>query len=55
VGNDHDEFPQAKLALDLFTTMEAVDKYKNLGDAIFQHNVEDSAVIFNTERDPILI
>jgi hypothetical protein len=35
--------------------VEDFHKYKNLRDAIFQHNVEDSVVIFNTEQDPILI
>jgi hypothetical protein len=43
------------VALDLLATMEAFDKYNNLRDAIFQHRVEESALIFNTERDPILI
>jgi hypothetical protein len=35
--------------------MEAFDKYNNLRDAIFQHHVEESAVIFNNEVDPVLI
>jgi hypothetical protein len=47
--------PNSSAALDLLTTMEAFDKYKNLRDAIFQHHVEESVVIFNTERDPVLI
>jgi hypothetical protein len=47
--------PKSSVALDLLATMEAFDKYNNLRDAIFQHHVEDSAVIFNTERDPVLI
>jgi hypothetical protein len=47
--------PKLSAALDLLATMEAFDKYKNLRDAIFQHHVEESAVIFNTERDPFLI
>jgi hypothetical protein len=47
--------PNASTALDLLATMEAFDKYNNLRDAIFQHPVEESAVIFNTECDPILI
>jgi hypothetical protein len=42
-------------ALDLLATMEAFDRYNNLRDAIFQHHAEESAVIFNTECDPILI
>jgi hypothetical protein len=51
VGTHRDECPQA----DLLATMEAFDKYNNLCDAIFQHHIEDSAMIFNTERDPVLI
>jgi hypothetical protein len=47
--------PNSSAALDLLATMEGFDKYNNLRDAIFQHHVEDSAVIFNIERDPILI
>jgi hypothetical protein len=47
--------PNSSTALDLLATMEAFDKYNDLHDAIFQHHVEDSAVIFNTERDPIQI
>jgi hypothetical protein len=47
--------PNSSTALDLLTTMEAFDKYNNLRDAIFQHHVEETTVIFNTERDPILI
>jgi hypothetical protein len=42
-------------ALDFLATMEAFNKYNNLHDAIFQHHVEESAVIFNTDRDPIII
>jgi hypothetical protein len=42
-------------ALDLLATMEAFNKYNNLRDAIFQHHVEESAVILNTECDPVLI
>jgi hypothetical protein len=42
-------------ALDVLTTMESFDKYNNLRDAIFQHHIEESAVIFNTERYPIII
>jgi hypothetical protein len=47
--------PNSSAALDLLTTMEAFDKYNNLRDAIFQHHVEESVVIFNTECDPVLI
>jgi hypothetical protein len=47
--------PNSSAALDLLATMEAFDKYNNLRDAIFEHHVEESAVIFNTERDPVLI
>jgi hypothetical protein len=47
--------PNSSAALDLLATMEAFDKYNTLCDAIFQHRVEESAVIFNTERDPVLI
>jgi hypothetical protein len=47
--------PNSSAALDLLATMEAFDKYNNLRDAIFQHHVEESAVIFNTESDPALI
>jgi hypothetical protein len=47
--------PNSSAALDLLAKMEAFDKYNNLSDAIFQHHVEESAVIFNTEHDPILI
>jgi hypothetical protein len=47
--------PNSSAALDLLATMEAFDKYRNLRDAIFQHQVEEFAVIFNTEVDPILI
>jgi hypothetical protein len=32
--------PNSSAALDLFATMEAFDKYKNLRDAIFQHHIE---------------
>jgi hypothetical protein len=35
--------------------MEAFDKYKKLLHAIFQHYIEESAMIFNNERDPIII
>jgi hypothetical protein len=42
-------------ALDLVATMEVFDKYNNIGDDIFQHHIEESAVIFNTERDPTII
>jgi hypothetical protein len=47
--------PNSSTTLDLLATMEAFDKYNNLCDAIFQHHVKESAVIFNAERDPILI
>jgi hypothetical protein len=47
--------PNSSAALDLLATMEAFKKYNNLRDAIFQHHVEESAVIFNTECDPVLI
>jgi hypothetical protein len=47
--------PNSSAALDLLATMEAFDKYNNLRDAIFQHHVEESAVIFNTQVDPVLI
>jgi hypothetical protein len=47
--------PNSSATLDLLATMEAFDKYNNLRDAIFQHHVEDSAVIFNTECDPVLV
>jgi hypothetical protein len=47
--------PNSSAALDLLATMEAFDKYNNLRDAIFQHHVEESTVIFNTEWDPIPI
>jgi hypothetical protein len=47
--------PNSSAALDLLATMEAFDKYNNLSDAIFQHHGKESAVIFNTERDPVLI
>jgi hypothetical protein len=47
--------PNSSATLDLLATMEAFDKNNNLRDAIFQHHVEESAVIFNTERDPVLI
>jgi hypothetical protein len=51
----NDPKPNSSAALDLLAMMEDSDKYDNLCDAIFQHHVEESAVIFNTERDPILI
>jgi hypothetical protein len=35
--------------------MDAFDKYNNLRDAIFQHHVEESAMNFNTQRNPIII
>jgi hypothetical protein len=47
--------PKLPAALDLLATMEDCDKYNNLCDAIFQNHVEESTVIFNTKRDPILI
>jgi hypothetical protein len=47
--------PNSSAALDLLATIEAFDKYNNFCDAIFQHHVEESAVIFNTERDPVII
>jgi hypothetical protein len=47
--------PNSSAALDLLATMEAFDKYNNLRDAIFQHHVEEPAVIFNTEVDTVLI
>jgi hypothetical protein len=47
--------PNSFADLDLLATMEDFDKYNNLRDAIFQHHVEESAVICNTERDPIVI
>jgi hypothetical protein len=47
--------PNSSADLDLLATMEAFDKNNNLHDAIFQRHVEESAVIFNTERDPVLI
>jgi hypothetical protein len=47
--------PKSSPALDLLATMEAFDKYNNLRDAIFQHHVEESGVIFNTNRDPVII
>jgi hypothetical protein len=47
--------PNSSAAMDLLATMEAFDKYNNLRDAIFQHHVEESAVSFNTEFDPVLI
>jgi hypothetical protein len=42
-------------ALDLLATIEAFNKYNNLRDAIFQHHVEESALIFNIKCDPIII
>jgi hypothetical protein len=47
--------PNSSAALDLLATMEAFDKYNNLRDAIFQHHKEESKVVSNNERDPILI
>jgi hypothetical protein len=47
--------PNSSTALDLLATMEAFDKYNNLRDAIFQHHLEESAVIFNTNVDPVII
>jgi hypothetical protein len=47
--------PNSSAALDLLATMESFDKYNNLRDAILQHHVEESAVIFNTKVDPVLI
>jgi hypothetical protein len=47
--------PNSSAALDLSATMEDFDKYNNLRDALFQHHIEESALIFNTERDPILM
>jgi hypothetical protein len=47
--------PNLSAALDLLATMEAFDKYNNLRDDIFQHHKEESAVIFNTEHDPVPI
>jgi hypothetical protein len=47
--------PISSAALDLLATIEAFDKYNSLRDAIFQHPIEESTVIFNTERDPVLI
>jgi hypothetical protein len=47
--------PNSSAALDLLATMEAFDKYNNLRHAIFQHHTEESAVIYNTERDPIIV
>jgi hypothetical protein len=49
------QHPSSSIPLDLLATMEAFDKYNNLRDAIFQHHVEESAVIFNTEVDPVII
>jgi hypothetical protein len=46
--------PNSSAALDLVVTMEAFDKYNNLCD-LFQHHVEESAVIFITKFDSILI
>jgi hypothetical protein len=47
--------PNSSAAMDLLATMEAFDKYNNLRDEIFQHHVEESAVVLNTEVDPVLI
>jgi hypothetical protein len=47
--------PNFSATLDLLAGMEAFDKYNNLRDAIFQIHVEESSMIFNTERDPVLI
>jgi hypothetical protein len=47
--------PNSSAALELLATMEAFDKYNNLRDAIFQHHVRESAVISNTEVDPVII
>jgi hypothetical protein len=47
--------PNSSAALNLLVTMEAFDKYNNLRDAIFQYHVEVSAMVFNTDSDPILI
>jgi hypothetical protein len=47
--------PNSSDPLDLLATMEAFDKYNNLRDAIFQHHVEESAMIINTLVDPVLI
>jgi hypothetical protein len=38
--------PNLFAALNLLARMEALDKYNSLRDAIFQHHVEESAVIF---------
>jgi hypothetical protein len=35
--------------------IEAFHKYNNLRDAVFQKHVIESAVLFNTKRDPVLI
>jgi hypothetical protein len=37
--------PNSSAAFDLSATMEAFDKYNNIRDAIFQHHVEESAVV----------
>jgi hypothetical protein len=47
--------PNSSAAFDLLAMMEDVDTYNNLCDAIFQHHVEETAVIFNTQRDSIII
>jgi hypothetical protein len=47
--------PKSSAALDLLATMEAFNKYNNLRDSIIQNHIEESAVIFNTERDTIII
>jgi hypothetical protein len=47
--------PNLFATLDLLARMEGFEKYNNLRDAIFQHHIQESSVIFNTERDPILI
>jgi hypothetical protein len=47
--------PNSSTDLDVLATIRAFDKYNNLCDAIFKHQVEESIVIFNTEQDPILI
>jgi hypothetical protein len=47
--------PNSSAALDLLATMDAFDKYNNLSDALFKHHIDESQMIFNYKRDPILV
>jgi uncharacterized iron-regulated protein len=48
--------PNSSTALDLLVRMESFDKkYNNLHDTIFKHYIDESNMILNNERYPILV